>query len=68
MFTEDQIIFIQGLAARYHMRLTDGWRCDFCEPDCNCDEIYLDGLENDYMEKFLTTENLWKVREMIIDY
>ncbi len=66
--TDEQIIFIHELGCRYYMHMSDGWRCDFCEPDCNCDEIYVDGLVEDYVNKFHTTDNLDKVRGKIIDY
>lgn len=66
--TDEQINFIQELGHRYYMYMGDGWRCDFCESDCNCDEIYVEGLVDDYANKFLTTNNLDKVRDMITDY
>lgn len=66
--TDEQINFIQELGHRYYMHMGDGWRCDFCESDCNCDEIYVDGLVEDYVNKFLTTDNLDRVRDKITDY
>lgn len=66
--TEEQIVFIANLGSRYYMRMTDGWRCDFCEPHCTCDDDYIDGLINDYVDEFHSTDNLHKVRDMIIDY
>lgn len=46
--------------------MSHGWGCDFCEPDC--DEIYVEGLVDDYAHQFITTDNLSKVRDKITDY
>jgi hypothetical protein len=66
--TDDQLNFIHELGCRYYSHMSDGWRCDFCEPDCNCDEIYVDGLVDDYVNKFLTTDNLLEVRDRITNF
>jgi hypothetical protein len=67
MFTDKQHEVIQSLRYRYYMHISDGWRCDFCEPGCDCDEIYLERLVNDYVNEFLTTENLHVVKDMIME-
>lgn len=51
-FTEEELEYITYIKSRYEDHCDDGWRCDFCEPNCTCDEDYLNDLINDMIIKF----------------
>lgn len=36
--TDEQINLAAGIVISCETGLGDPWRCDFCEPDCDCDE------------------------------
>lgn len=50
--TNQEKDFLLKLRHRYNLYTGDNWRCDFCESNCDCDEIYLEGLIDDFRQKF----------------
>ena len=37
----------------YDSFTSDGWRCDFCEPNCTCDEDFLTDRAGEIASKYL---------------
>ena len=51
-FTKDELDYIGGVKRIYEDYVSDGWRCDFCEPDCTCDEDKIKELIDGVIAEF----------------
>lgn len=56
---------ITDAARRYDLYTGDAWRCDFCEPNCNCDQQFLEGLAEEIYSKFPYIESFDQIEDDI---
>lgn len=51
-YTEEEYQFIKLQSIKLEVYYSDGWRCDFCESGCTCDQNYESDLVEEVIKKF----------------